>query len=132
MARAQVFIVEDDRITAEDIRLSLGDLGYSVLAIASSGEEAIKKAEELHPDLVLMDIVLRGDMDGIEAAERIRARFDIQVVYLTAAYMGGKTLERARITEPFRYVSKPFEGNELGSAIGMALSKHKLEREPGE
>ncbi|TET41498.1 MAG: response regulator [Dehalococcoidia bacterium] len=132
MPRAQVLIVEDDRITTEDIRLSLGDLGYSVVGIASSGEEAIKKAEELHPDLVLMDIVLRGAMDGSEAAEHILARFNIPVVYLTAAYMDAKTLERARITESFGYISKPFEENELGSAIEMALDKHKMEREPGE
>ncbi len=132
MARAQVLIVEDDRITAEDIRLSLGSLGYSVAAIASSGEEAIKKAQELRPDLVLMDIVLRGDLDGIQAAEQIRARFNIQVVYLTAAYMGGKTLARARITEPFGYISKPFEEDKLGSGIEMALHKRKLEREPVE
>ena len=132
MAKAQVLIVEDDRITAEDIRLSLGNLGYSVLGIASSGEEAIKKAQELRPDLVLMDIVLKGNMDGIEAAEQIRAALNIPVVYLAAAYMGGKTLERATITEPFGYISKPFEENELGSALEMALHKHKLEREPGE
>jgi len=132
MPGAQVLIVEDDRITAEDIRLSLGDLGYSVLGIASSGEEAIKKAQELRPDLVLMDIVLKGNMDGIEAAEQIRAALNIPVVYLAAAYMGGKTLERARITEPFGYISKPFEEDKLGSGIEMALHKRKLEREPVE
>jgi len=93
MAKAQVLIVEDDRITAEDIRLSLGDLGYSVLGIASSGEEAIKKAEELHPDLVLMDIVLKGAIDGIQAAEQIRTGLNVPVVYLTAAYMGDYTFD---------------------------------------
>ena len=132
MPRAQVLIVEDDRITAEDVRLSLGDLGYSVLGVASYGEEAIKKAEELRPDLVLMDIVLKGNMDGIEAAEQIRAALNIPVVYLTAAYMGGKTLERARITGPFEYISKPFEENQLGSALELALHKHNMEGEPGE
>jgi len=132
MPGAQVLIVEDDRITAEDIRLSLGDLGYSVLVVASYGEEAIKKAEELRPDSVLMDIVLKGNMDGIEAAEQIRAALNIPVVYLAAAYMGGKTLEQPTRTEPFGYISKPFEENDLGSALEMALHKHKLEREPGE
>jgi len=132
MPGAQVLIVEDDRITAEDIRLSLGDLGYSVLGVASYGEEAIKKAEELRPDSVLMDIVLKGNMDGIEAAEQIRAALNIPVVYLAAAYMGGKTLEQPTRTEPFGYISKPFEENDLGSALEMALHKHKLEREPGE
>lgn len=132
MPGAQVLILEDDRITAEDIRLSLGNLGYSVLGIASSGEEAIKKAQELRPDLVLMDIVLKGNMDGIEAAEQIRAALNIPVVYLAAAYMGGKPLERAARTEPFGYISKPFEEIDLGSALEMAFHKHKLEREPGE
>jgi CheY-like chemotaxis protein len=120
MSRARILIVEDDRITAEDIRLSLGSLGYSVTGMASSGEEAIKKAEELHPDLVLMDIVLRGDMDGIEAAGRIRARFNIPVVYLTA-YADDETLERAKLTQPFGYILKPFDDRELRSNIEMAL-----------
>lgn len=108
MAKTEILIVEDERITAEDIRLSLGGLGYAVTGMASSGEEAIRKAEEPHPDLVLMDIVLGGDMDGIEAADRIRARFNIPVVYLTA-YADEKTLERAKVTQPFGYILKPFD-----------------------
>jgi CheY-like chemotaxis protein len=128
MSRARILIVEDDRITAEDIRLSLGSLGYSVTGMASSGEEAIKKAEELHPDLVLMDIVLRGDMDGIEAAGRIRARFNIPVVYLTA-YADDETLERAKLTQPFGYILKPFDDRELRSNIEMALYRcYSVER----
>jgi len=128
MAKTEILIVEDERITAEDIRLSLGGLGYAVTGMASSGEEAIRKAEELHPDLVLMDIVLGGDMDGIEAAEIIRARFNIPVVYLTA-YADEKTLERAKVTQPFGYILKPFDGRELRSNIEMALYRHKMERE---
>ncbi len=126
MARTEILIVEDERITAEDIRLSLGGLGYSVTGMASSGGEAIKKAGELHPDLVLMDIVLGGDMDGIEVAEQIRARFNIPVVYLTA-HADEKTLERAKVTQPFGYILKPFDGRELRTSIEMALYRHRME-----
>lgn len=128
MVKAQILIVEDERVVGEDVWETLDNLGYSVLGIASSGEEAIKKAEELRPDLVLMDIVLGGDMDGIEAAEKIRARFNIPVVYLTA-YADDKTLERAKITQPFGYILKPFDERELYSNIEMALYKYKIERE---
>ena len=79
MDKARILIVEDERIVAEDIQISLAKLGYSVAGIAASGEEAVEKAEELCPDLVLMDIKLKGDMDGVEAAEQIRARFAIPV-----------------------------------------------------
>jgi len=127
MTNAQVLIVEDEVIVAESIRTRLLSLGYAVSAIASSGQEAIQKAAETHPDLVLMDIKLEGDMDGVEAAEQIHARFDIPVVYLTA-YADDDTLQRAKITEPFGYILKPFEVRELQTAIEMALYKHKMER----
>ena len=84
MAKAKILVVEDEGIIAKDIRNSLKSLGYAVLAVAFSGEEAVEKAAETHPDLVLMDIRLKEDMDGIEAAREIRARFNIPVVYLTA------------------------------------------------
>ena len=128
MARARILVVEDERIVAEDVGESLDRLGYCVLAIVSSGEEAVKKAEELGPDLVLMDIVLRGDVDGIEAAEQIRAHFKIPVVYLTA-YANDETLERAKVTQPFGYIVKPFEERELYTSIEVALYKHKMEAE---
>ncbi|TET42093.1 MAG: PAS domain S-box protein [Dehalococcoidia bacterium] len=128
MAKAQILIVEDERILAEDIRGSLANLGFSVAAVSSSGEAAIEKAEELRPDLVLMDIVLRGDMDGIQAAEQIRTRFNIPVVYLTA-YADEKRLERAKLTQPFGYILKPFDDRELHTNIEMALYRHKMERE---
>ena len=127
MANAQVLVVEDEGIVAKDIQNTLKKLGYAVPAIASSGEEAIKKATETLPDLVLMDIVLEGYMDGVEAAEQIRDRFDIPVVYLTA-YADNKTLQRAKITEPYGYILKPFSERELHTAIEIALYKHQMER----
>ena len=125
MKRKQILVVEDERIVATDIKMSVQRLGYAVCGIAFSGEEAIKKAEEMHPDLVLMDIVLEGDIDGIEAASAIRTRFDIPIVYLTA-YADEETLERAKITEPFGYIIKPFEDRELNSILEIALYKHTL------
>ncbi len=127
MVETQILVVEDESIVAEDIRRNLQNLGYVVPAAASSGEDAIKMAEELSPDLVLMDIVLKGEIDGIEAAEQIRSRFNIPVVYLTA-YSDEKTLERAKITEPFGYIIKPFKERELQINIEIALYKHKMEK----
>jgi PAS domain S-box-containing protein len=128
MAKTEILVVEDESLVAEDVRVSLDNLGYSVRGMASSGEEAIKKAGELHPDLVLMDIVLGGEMDGIEAAEKIRTRFNIPILYLTA-YADEKTLERAKVTQPFGYILKPFDDRQLHSNIEMALYKYKIERE---
>ncbi|MCK4417132.1 MAG: response regulator [Candidatus Latescibacteria bacterium] len=126
MAEVQILVVEDEGIVAKDIQNTLEKLGYAVPAVAYSGGEAVKKAAETHPDLVLMDIVLRGDMDGVEAAEQIRSRTNIPVVYLTA-YADEKTLQRAKITEPYGYILKPFEERELHVAIEVALYKHKME-----
>jgi PAS domain S-box-containing protein len=126
MAKERILIVEDQKIVAEDIKEVLTKLRYKVIGIVSSGEEAIKKAEETQPDLILMDIKLKGEMDGIEAAKNIRAHLDISIVYLTA-YSDEKTLERAKITEPFGYIIKPFEDRELHSTIEMAIYKHRTE-----
>ncbi|MBU4076514.1 MAG: response regulator [Euryarchaeota archaeon] len=128
MEKKQILVVEDESIVAEHIRRSLQNMGYSVSSVASSGEKAIKEVEENVPDLVLMDIVLQGEMDGIETAKQIRSRFNIPVVYLTA-YSDEKILERAKITEPFGYVIKPFNERELRINIEIALYKHKMERE---
>ena len=127
MAKAQILVVEDEGIIAQDIQNTLKKLGYAVPAIAYSGKEGIEKAQEIQPDLVLMDIVLGGGIDGIEAAEQIRRRFHIPVVYLTA-YADEKTLQRAKMTEPFGYILKPFEEKELYITIEMALYKHEMER----
>ena len=107
MAKIQILVVEDESIVARDIQKTLQNLGYDVPCVVSSGEAAIQKAEENRPDLVLMDIVLKGKMDGIEAAEQICSRFNIPIVYLTA-YTDDKMLARAKITEPFGYIVKPF------------------------
>ncbi|SMC96253.1 CheY chemotaxis protein or a CheY-like REC (receiver) domain [Desulfocicer vacuolatum DSM 3385] len=126
METASVLIVEDEFIIAKDIQASLENMGYLVCAIVSSGEAAIKKLEQENPDLVLMDIILKGKMDGIEAAMQIRSLFNIPIVYLTA-YADEDTLERAKITEPYGYVIKPFNDRELRIAIEMATYKHKME-----
>jgi CheY-like chemotaxis protein len=128
MANAQVLVVEDASIIAKDIQDMLRRLGYAVPAVVSSGEKAIQKAAETHPDLVLMDIMLKGDMDGVEAAQQIHDRFHIPVVYLTV-YADEDTLQRAKIAEPFGYILKPFEERELHAAIEMALYRHKAEEE---
>ena len=127
MENAQILVVEDENIVALEIQSRLEGLGYVVLAIASSGEEAIQKAEETNPDLVLMDIKLKGDMDGIETAEEIRTRFNLPVVYLTA-YAEENTLQRAKITAPYGYILKPFEERELHANIEIAIYKHQMEQ----
>ena len=126
MSSAKILVVEDESIVAKDIAETLKSQGYDVPAIALSGEEAIQKTEAIRPDLVLMDIVLKGEVDGIEAAEQIRDRFDIPVVYLTA-YADNEIVKRARITGPFGYIIKPFEARELRTNIEMALYRHKAE-----
>jgi PAS domain S-box-containing protein len=128
MANARILVVEDESIVAKNIQNRLKKLGYVVPAVAHSGEEAIRKAGETRPDLVLMDIVLKGDMDGVEAAKQIYACFNIPVIYLTA-YADMETIERAKITEPFGYILKPFEIRNLRSTIEIALYKHKMERQ---
>lgn len=124
MTKAQIMIVEDERIVAEEIQIRLKKMGFAVSAILSSGEEALKKVKENNPDLVLMDIVLKGEMDGVEAASQLHTRFNIPVVYITA-YDDEELLERVKITEPFGYITKPFEDRELKIAVELALYKAK-------
>lgn len=126
MATAKILVVEDERIVAKDISKRLGALGYTVVATVPSGEEAIQKVRETHPDLVLMDIQLKGQVDGIEAAEQIRADFGTPVIYLTA-YADENTLQRAKVTEPFGYIVKPFDERDLHAAIEIALRRHLAE-----
>ena len=126
MASFKILVVEDESIVAMDIKHRLENMGYIVPAITSSGEEAVEKASETNPDLILMDIVLKGEIDGIEAAQQIKENLDIPIVYLTA-YSDERTLKRAKITGPFGYIIKPFEDRELHSAIEVALYKHEME-----
>ncbi len=126
MSSVKILVVEDESIVAMDIKHRLETMNYTVPAVVSSGEEAIEKSGETLPDLILMDIVLRGEIDGIEAAQIIKDIYNIPVVYLTA-YSDEKTLKRAKITGPFGYIIKPFEDRELHSAIEVALYKHEME-----
>nr|QNO55307.1 protein-glutamate methylesterase/protein-glutamine glutaminase [Methanosarcinales archaeon ANME-1 ERB7] len=127
MAKAKILVVGDEAITAMDIQNRLKELDYDVPAIAASGEGAIKRVEEIEPDLVLMDIVLKGDMNGIDAAEEIHDRFDVPVVYITA-YQDEELLEKTKVSEPYGYITKPFEDKELRPVIEMALQRHRLEK----
>ncbi|MEA3487041.1 MAG: PAS domain S-box protein, partial [Thermodesulfobacteriota bacterium] len=124
--KAKILIVEDERIIALEMRHKLESMGYDVPDIVSSGEEAIKKAEELRPDLVLMDIVLQGEIDGVEAAGQIRTCFGIPVVYVTAN-VSDTRLEDITRSEPFGCLFKPFEDIKLHATVEMALHKYKME-----
>ena len=126
MEKARIFIVEDEAIVAKDIEISLKNLGFAVSGTAFSGEKAIINIGENRPDLVLMDIMLKGEMNGIDAASQIKARFNIPVIYLTA-HADEEMLQSAKLTEPFGYIIKPFEEKELGSTIDIALYRHKME-----
>jgi diguanylate cyclase (GGDEF)-like protein/PAS domain S-box-containing protein len=126
MQKVRILVVEDERIVALDIQRRLKALGYDIAATAVSGEDAIEKAAAHRPDLVLMDIMLQGQLDGIAAAESIRAGLAIPVIYLTA-HADAYTLERAKVTEPFGYILKPFEERELHGHIEIALYKHRME-----
>jgi PAS domain S-box-containing protein len=126
MPNTRILVVEDEGIIAQDIKNCLENLGYDVPEIVFTGQDALEKADQLRPDLVLMDIVLKGEMDGIETASEIKSRYNIPIVYLTA-YEDDKTLTRAKLTEPLGYILKPFEERYLRSSIEMALYKHKME-----
>jgi len=123
----QVLVVEDEELVAKYIQNSLQRMGYAVPAIAQYGEEAIKKTAETHCDLVLMDIKLDGNMDGIDAAQQIHTRFNVPIIYLTA-HADDTTLQRAKKTEPFGYIRKPFDDQELQASIELALFRHGMER----
>ncbi len=127
MSSAKILVVEDEWLMAQGIQDYLRDLGYTLAGWAASGEEALRLAEVCRPDMVLMDIMLKGEMDGIEAAELLRRRFGVPVVYLTA-YADPQTLNRAKLTEPYGYILKPFEIRELHSIIEITLYKFQAEK----
>ncbi|MCP4023823.1 MAG: response regulator [Desulfobacteraceae bacterium] len=127
MEKAQILIVEDNTIVAEHTQVRLKNMGFAVTAIVPSGAKALAIVNEENPDLVLMDIKLAGEMNGIQAADEIRSKYDIPVVYVTA-YADDELVDKAKITEPFGYIIKPFEDKELNIAIEIALYKHKMEK----
>ena len=127
MTSARILVVEDEAVVALDLRKRLTSLGYDVVDVAARGETAVEIAKRRRPDLTIMDIRLRGEMDGIEAADIIRSQLALPVVYLTA-HADEATIDRARITEPFGYILKPFDERELRTVIEMALYKHAAEQ----
>jgi CheY-like chemotaxis protein len=128
MEKASILVVEDEAIVAMDIANTLRNLGHEVTDTVPSGEQAIASVKENRPNVILMDIVIKGEMDGIQTAEQIRAQYSIPVIFLTA-YADEKTLERAKITAPCGYVTKPFEETDLRIAIEVGLYRAKLESE---
>ena len=124
MNKTGILIVEDENIVAKDIQQSLKKLGYDVLGMCSTGEDAISQAERTKPNLVLMDIMLKGDMSGIEAADYIKQKLNIPIIFLTA-YADSSTLSKAKVTEPYGYIIKPFKEIDLQTNIEIALYKHE-------
>ena len=124
--KPRILVVEDETIVARDIQRQLGTLGYESIGHATEGEQAIQLTGQLLPDLVLMDIQLAGAMDGIAAAHAIRMEFKIPVIFITA-FDADEVIERAKLTEPFGYILKPFSDRELRTSIEMALYKYKIE-----
>ncbi len=127
MAQEKILIVDDEVVVAEDIRRQLRSLGYAVVGVVSSGSEAVHLAGAHRPDLILMDVKLKGPMDGIDAARTIHAQYGIPVIYLTA-FSDEDTLERARQTLPLAYLIKPFVSSDLRAALELALLRHRVSR----
>lgn len=128
MAKTNVLVVEDESIVSKDIQHSLKKLGYNVVGAASTGERAFELAAAEKPDIILMDIMLKGNINGIETAERVKRELNIPVIYLTA-YADEATLAKAKVTEPYGYIIKPFKEVDLHTSIEMALYKYSKERE---
>lgn len=127
MEKKKIFVVEDESIVSLEIQSRIKHLGYLVSGTAASGDEAIRKVIDLKPDLILMDIRIKGDMDGIETAAEIKKIYDIPVIFLTA-YADPVTIQRAKITDPFGYIIKPFEERELHISIEIALYKDHTQK----
>ena len=124
MAKINILVVEDESIVSKDIQQSLKKMGYNVVGAADTGEKAVDLAREHKPDIVLMDIMLKGDMSGIEATAKIKDTLDIPVIYLTA-YADESTLGKAKVTEPYGYIIKPFKEIDIHTSVEMALYKHQ-------
>jgi two-component system, cell cycle sensor histidine kinase and response regulator CckA len=126
MNKKRLVIVEDERIIAEDIRSTLQNFGYEVIQIFARGEDAVEQVPKIEPDLILMDVMLEGELDGIQTATIIKEIYDVPIIYLTA-YANDNTLNKAKITEPYGYIIKPFEDRELHATIEMAFYRFYLE-----
>lgn len=126
MSASKILIVEDEAVVSLDITRRLEKMGYNVMGRLASGEEALELVQQERPDLVLMDINLQGEIDGIETANQLYQNYNIPVIYLTA-YAGESTLERAKETKPYGYILKPFKERELRATIEVALSRHQTE-----
>jgi len=131
MGNEKIMVVEDESIVAMGIKHKLEDLGYNVVGIVATGEGAVETALKTKPDIILMDIVLKGDMDGIDAAYEIHKYQDTPIIYLTA-YYDEEILKRARITEPYGYILKPFKKTEVNANIQMAIYKHQADKKKSE
>ncbi|MFN8231870.1 MAG: response regulator [Bacteroidia bacterium] len=128
MEKLNIFIVEDESIVAKDIQNSLIKLGYNVVGIANNGKDAIEKILELKPDLLLMDIMIKGDLTGIDVSDKIKEKLNVPIIFLTA-YSDEGTLAKAKVTEPYGYILKPFKEVDLHSTIEMAYYKHQKDSE---
>ncbi|NJL90748.1 MAG: hybrid sensor histidine kinase/response regulator [Coleofasciculaceae cyanobacterium SM2_1_6] len=126
MSLVKVLVVEDEFIVAADLKARLNKMGYKVVGTAASGLEAIEKVWRESPDIILMDIVLKGDMDGIAAAAAIKQGYNLPIIFLTA-YADQNTFKKAKLTEPFGYICKPFQEKNLRMAIEVALQRHSIE-----
>ena len=123
----QILIVEDERIIAADIEQFLKKRGYSVVGIASTGEKALELVALHQPDLILMDVILKGDMNGIATVQRIREHYDIPIIWLTA-YSDDSTIQQIKLTQPHGYILKPINQSELFSTVEIALYRHQMDR----
>jgi PAS domain S-box-containing protein len=125
MYKKNILVVEDEGLVAKDIQLSLEDMGYNVVNTVSTGEEAIELIEMSNPDLVILDIVLKGEMNGIDTAKEILKKYDVPLIYLTA-YGDRDTVKMARETKPLGYIVKPYKQEDLYSTIEVALHTHEM------
>ncbi|HQF28334.1 MAG TPA: response regulator [Bacteroidia bacterium] len=128
MNKTRILVVEDESIVAKDIQKTLEKLGYEVPATASSAASAYEKLEQIEPDLVFLDIKLKGEEDGIHIAGHIKEKYNIPVIFLTS-YVDQETLDRAKVTEPYGYIVKPFNESDLKTTVEMALFKFSRDRE---
>ncbi len=128
MSKINVLVVEDESIVSKDIQQSLKKLGYNVVGAAFTGEKALELAHSETPDIILMDIMLKGEISGIQTAEKVKEELGIPVIFLTA-YADEATLAKAKVTEPYGYIIKPFKEIDLHTSIEMALYKHGKENE---